>query len=143
MANRDQAGARRRARHTALQATEKRSNERVVFMTLPSMAEICRQETLSIQTDPVKIGIRARKQDDRLVLEVANDGPALPEGWSMETHARVGLRNVLERLEILYDKKYEIGLYSIEPKGVMARLIIPYSLITNHEEPENGGISDH
>jgi LytS/YehU family sensor histidine kinase len=72
------------------------------------------------------VGIRSAHRGDRLVIEVSNSGPPLPRGWSIETSARVGLRNTLERLCQLYGALGTISLANT-PGGVTAEIAIPWS----------------
>ena len=97
-------------------------------LILQPLVENCIRHALSVQPGTVRIGIAARKEDSSLVLEVSDDGPGLPPGWSMNTHAGIGLKNVRERLQFLYGESCGLTLLPANPKGVTVQLIIPYSL---------------
>jgi two-component system LytT family sensor kinase len=97
-------------------------------LILQPLVENCIRYALSVQPGTVKIGIAARKEDSNLVLEVSDDGPGLPPGWGINTHAGIGLKNVRERLQFLYGESCGLTLLPANPKGVTVQLIIPYSL---------------
>ena len=97
-------------------------------LILQPLVENCIRHALSVQPGTVRIGIAARKEDSKLVLEVSDDGPGLPPGWSINTHAGIGLKNVRERLQFLYGESCGLTLFPTKPTGVIVQLIIPYSL---------------
>lgn len=97
-------------------------------LILQPLVENCIRHALSVQPGTVRIGIAARKEDSNLVLEVSDDGPGLPKGWSENTHAGIGLKNVRERLQFLYGESCGLKLFQANPKGVTVQLTIPYSL---------------
>ena len=97
-------------------------------LILQPLVENCIRHALSVQPGTVRIGIAARKEDSKLVLEVSDDGPGLPPGWGINTHAGIGLKNVRERLQFLYGESCGLTLLPANPKGVTVQLIIPYSL---------------
>ncbi|MEE4360224.1 MAG: histidine kinase [Pseudomonadales bacterium] len=73
------------------------------------------------------IRIRAAVEGDRLVMEVADDGPGLPEGFSLEGDARgVGLRNTRDRLRQVYGDAHELRLCAAHPHGLCVQLRIPF-----------------
>ena len=97
-------------------------------LILQPLVENCIRHALSVQPGTVRICIAARKEDSNLVLEVSDDGPGLPHGWSVNTHAGIGLKNVRERLQFLYGESCGLTLLPANPKGVTVQLTIPYSL---------------
>ncbi|WP_258096173.1 histidine kinase [Salinibacter sp. 10B] len=69
-----------------------------------------------------RIEIHGRREDDRLVLSVRDNGPGLPP--SQEDG--LGLRNVRARLQELYGENQSLRLESDPDKGTHAILEIPY-----------------
>lgn len=68
--------------------------------------------------------LSARREGDRLVLELYNDGPALPSGFSGEGSG-IGLRNIHARLALLYGTDACLTLADV-PGGVLARVVLPF-----------------
>lgn len=68
------------------------------------------------------VSVLARRDVDSLVLEVLDDGAGLPVGVSREG---VGLANTRERLRATYGEAQRFSLASREPRGAVARVVIP------------------
>jgi len=75
------------------------------------------------------ITVRARVENDRLVMEVCDNGPDAPDDPARllknET-AGVGLVNMRERLAYLYQERSAFRLLRVEPQGLCVRLSIPF-----------------
>jgi LytS/YehU family sensor histidine kinase len=69
-----------------------------------------------------RIALRARRDDDRLVLTVTDNGPGLPP----DQEEGVGLRNVRARLEALYGVEQAVRLTSAPEGGTRATLELPH-----------------
>jgi len=77
--------------------------------------------------DPTRGGrleLSARRRDGTLVVEIFNDGPALPEDW--EQRIGVGLGSTRSRLAQLYGDAAALEMENRTP-GVVARVRIPYA----------------
>lgn len=107
---------------------------RLPALILQPLVENAIRHTVSAQPEFVRITISARKQETNLILEVSDDGPGLTPGWSIDTHAGIGLKNVRERLQFLYSDTSDLKIIPSNPKGVTAQITIPYSL-----QPSNVG----
>ncbi|MCI0496538.1 histidine kinase, partial [candidate division KSB1 bacterium] len=97
----------------------------VPALILQPIVENSIRHGVSATSDQVTIRITVIQEDSRLILAVCNDGPSLPDGWSMEKNAHVGLRNVAERLNAMYHHEYRLEIQSIIPAGVRTRITIP------------------
>ena len=112
---------------------------------------------ISNRTDAARLDVRARVDASTLVVEVYNDGPPLPGGWSAETAAGFGLRNVRERLAARPGTSFDIANTG---DGVRATLVLPraaaraaadraegtaadYTDYTDYTERKGGGHADH
>jgi LytS/YehU family sensor histidine kinase len=71
-----------------------------------------------------RIEIHARREGERLVLCVRDNGPRVAENGL--TGEGVGLRNTRERLEQLYGADQSLTLRAAEGGGVIAEVIIPF-----------------
>jgi len=73
------------------------------------------------------IRVDAKVLDDKLFIELSDDGPGLPEGY--ETRVRssgVGLRNTRDRLSELYGKEQSFEVKNRDEGGVQINICIPY-----------------
>lgn len=77
------------------------------------------------------IAIRAFREGSRLILEVADDGSGIPQEKLEKIFKkdaslnRVGLRNVHERIQLIYGAEYGLQINSIEGKGTTIRFCLP------------------
>jgi two-component sensor histidine kinase len=71
-----------------------------------------------------RIGIDARRDDERLVLSVRDNGPGI-DGVGSATEG-VGLRNTRARLEQLYGSEQSLLLRSPEEGGLIVEISLPY-----------------
>jgi LytS/YehU family sensor histidine kinase len=69
------------------------------------------------------VEIKARRDEDRLWLQVRDDGPGLPEGDVLNTG--VGLVNTRARLERLYGTRHRFSLSNAPTGGAVVTLEIP------------------
>ena len=77
-------------------------------------------------TGPTRLEVRARREDDTLVMEVENEGAA----YRPDATTGVGLYNVRERLDQLYGDAANLELRARPDGGCLATARIPW-----HEEP--------
>lgn len=71
-----------------------------------------------------RLTVRAGRGGGRLVLEVSDNGPGLPEAGMAEEG--VGLKNVRERLERLYGDDHAWALEPVEGGRLRARIELPF-----------------
>jgi LytS/YehU family sensor histidine kinase len=75
--------------------------------------------------DRAYIRIESTIVEDNLVLEISNNGGQITEGWSLASNKGIGLKNVENRLQNLFDK-YDFSLRNSEDHElVIARISIP------------------
>lgn len=78
----------------------------------------------------VRLEIRAR--EDRLIIQVTDDGPGFPAGWSLDQHAGTGLGHTASRLNYLYDIHYQLCFETMATGGAVVTLNIPIKHPGNH-----------
>jgi two-component system LytT family sensor kinase len=94
-------------------------------MLLQPIVENAMHHGLGKTTRATEVTLTAAVVDDRLVLEVIDDGAGLSEGWSVERDAGVGLRNTASRLAQLYGEGASLRVERVTPRGVRARIELP------------------
>jgi two-component system LytT family sensor kinase len=70
--------------------------------------------------------LRSYRQDRHTVVEIVDDGVGMaPERQAGGPGAGIGLRNVNERLHVVYGANYSVDLESTPGQGTRARVMIP------------------
>ena len=100
---------------------------RVPALVLQPIIENSIKHGFSRRLDASRLEIAIAREGGELVTRVTDDGPGLPEGWEAETGFGRGLRNVAERLEVLYRGRWSLALRNAVPRGTVAELRIPWS----------------
>jgi LytS/YehU family sensor histidine kinase len=77
-----------------------------------------------------RVTVRAWRERDRLLLEVADTGAGLPNGLALSEG--LGLTNTRERLRASFGDDQRLSIASASGGGVVARIDIPYR---HHTEP--------
>jgi signal transduction histidine kinase len=75
--------------------------------------------------DAGRIEIHARREGERLILCVRDNGPAVDD-VELRAGEGVGLRNTRERLSELYGSEQSVTLRPAEDEGVIAEVTIPF-----------------
>jgi two-component system LytT family sensor kinase len=76
--------------------------------------------------------ICARRDGDVLSVAVRDDGPGLPPGWRLESGARRGLSNVIERLRALYAGAFRFDVNNGASGGAVAEMRLPFRSAAPH-----------
>ncbi|MGA9061138.1 MAG: histidine kinase [Terracidiphilus sp.] len=77
------------------------------------------------------VTLRSRLEDDRILIEVADDGvgmSARPHSASRGAGAGIGMKNVQERLEVLYGRQARFNVVSNPGRGTLVSIEIPATL---------------
>ncbi len=96
-------------------------------MLLQPLVENSIKHGLSPKIGEGHITIRSRRQDGHAVIDVIDDGVGLDgsQAEHVKTGAGIGLRNVNERLKVIYGANYQLQLDSVPGEGTCARIVIP------------------
>lgn len=79
----------------------------------------------------VRIGVRARLRDGRLELEVSDNGKGCNDVHSAMANGGIGLKNVRERIGLLYGGAGALRLHSPAEGGFRVTVSLPYDSDTN------------
>ena len=83
----------------------------------------------SFQVKKLHINIDVNKSDNYLTLEVDNNGEPLKESQNKQIKKGKGLKNLIERLSLIYNNDYTFLIKNIEQKkGVSIQLKIPFTI---------------
>lgn len=101
-------------------------------MILQPLVENAVKHGFSTKVESGSIYLRSRTADQRLVIEVEDDGVGMPlKGASASSGTGIGMQNVTERLQVLYGDTAEITIESQPNRGTLVRLVLP---VVNAEE---------
>jgi two-component system, LytTR family, sensor kinase len=98
----------------------------VPSMILQPLVENSIKHGLAPKVGEGRITIRSVRQDGHAVIDVIDNGVGVGPGHD-ERVARggIGLRNVNERLRVIYGANYQLQLDSVPGQGTCARIVIP------------------
>ena len=99
---------------------------RVPAMILLPLVENAVRHGVSTRPGPGAVGIRARREDDTLRLEVWDDGPGLAPVTQREPRQGIGLANTRARLTQLYGSTHRFELVDGDPAGLVVRVSLPF-----------------
>jgi two-component system, LytTR family, sensor kinase len=117
----------------AIEADDEALATPVPNLILQPLVENAVRHGIARRTEARRLTIRALSRGGVLVLEVEDDGPGLPAGWTMASApgGGVGLANVRARLERMYGERGRLELMTPvgrdgrPAQGVLARVTIP------------------
>ena len=91
-------------------------------MMLQTLVENAIKHGLEPRTAGGTVWIRARRNEDEVAITVADDG----DGFNSKTSGSgIGLKNVRERLRLVYDGAASLAVIANFPTGVAATIAVP------------------
>jgi two-component system LytT family sensor kinase len=114
---------------------EKEISPEVLDVVVPSMilqplVENSIKHGLARKVGQGRILIRSHRERAHTIIEVVDDGLGMPEeGLEYAMRGGIGLRNVNERLQVIYGKNYQLKIDSQAGQGTVARVEIPELLV--------------
>jgi two-component system LytT family sensor kinase len=98
----------------------------VPSMLLQPLVENSIKHGLSPKIGEGRITIRSVRQDGHAIIDVIDNGVGVQPGpIERVTSGGIGLRNVNERLRVIYGANYQLQLDSVPGEGTCARVVIP------------------
>ena len=96
-------------------------------MLLQPLVENSIKHGLSPKVGVGRITIRSVIQNGHTIIDVIDDGVGVNPANAdrVQTGAGIGLRNVNERLKVIYGANYQLQLDSVPGEGTCARIVIP------------------
>ena len=73
----------------------------------------------------IELAVHAVREDDEVVISIADRGPGMPPGQGVASGTGVGLRNVDERLRKTYGEEYRLLTRDNAPRGTVVVVRIP------------------
>jgi two-component system LytT family sensor kinase len=98
----------------------------VPCLLLQPLAENAMKHGISRDPEARLLRISARIERSQLVLTVYNDGPPLPRDELIEGPG-IGVQNTRARLHMLYGDEARFELRDQPPRGVLARVTLPFN----------------
>ena len=95
-------------------------------MILQPLIENAIKHGISPLVNGGKIEIVARRENERLLLKVADNGVGIAEHESKKLSTGIGLVNTKSRLLHLYKEQQTFEIYSEDQKGFLVRITIPF-----------------
>jgi signal transduction histidine kinase len=109
----------------SVDADEQARRTAVPHLLLQPLVENAVHHGISRRADATRIDISARRENGRLHIAVQDDGPGLPDGWTLAGSAGIGLRNTSERLQYLYGDAASLELHDTGGTGARVRVVLP------------------
>jgi two-component system LytT family sensor kinase len=96
-------------------------------MLLQPLVENSIKHGLSPKVGVGRITIRSVLQNGQAIIDVIDDGVGVnpSEADRVKSGTGIGLRNVNERLKVIYGANYQLQLDSVPGEGTCARIVIP------------------
>ena len=99
----------------------------VPSMILQPLVENSIKHGLSPKVGQGRLTIRSVRANGHAIIEVIDDGAGMPAGRTLSRASTggIGLKNVNERLRVIYGANYQLQLDSTPGRGTCARIEIP------------------
>jgi two-component system LytT family sensor kinase len=102
----------------------------VPSMLLQPLVENSIKHGLSPKIGEGRIVIRSTRQDSHVVIDVIDNGVGVnPSNAARIKDGGIGLKNVNERLRVIYGANYQLQLDSVPGQGTCARIVIPELIV--------------
>ena len=111
---------------------------RTIKLILQPIVENCIYHGIKKKRGTGKITIRAYRREQNLIIEVSDDGCGMPEEISRKilsdeieseniSGSGIGVKNVNERIQLRFGKKYGLSYSSEEGVGTTVTYVLPYN----------------
>jgi two-component system LytT family sensor kinase len=97
----------------------------VPSMLLQPLVENSIKHGLAPKLGPGRITIRSVRQQAHVIIDIIDNGVGVSATHGRTSEGGIGLRNVNERLRVIYGANYQLQLDSVPGEGTCARIVIP------------------
>jgi two-component system LytT family sensor kinase len=101
----------------------------VPSMILQPLVENSIKHGLGRKVGGGRVTIRSTRRAGHAVIEIVDNGVGMPQGPPGTPGSGIGLRNVNERLRVIYGADYELKMHSVPGEGTSALMEIPELLV--------------
>jgi two-component system, LytTR family, sensor kinase len=108
----------------SFEVTEDAEDALVPSLILQPLVENAVHHAFARHSSARTLVVRAAMDGPWLCLEVEDDGPGLPPGWTFDDRARTGLRNVQARVDLANRESRPMEFASLTPTGLRVRLFL-------------------
>jgi two-component system, LytTR family, sensor kinase len=108
----------------SFEVTEEAEHALVPSLILQPLVENAVHHAFARHSSARTLVVRAAMDGPCLRLEVEDDGPGLPSGWTFGDRARTGLRNVQARVDLANRGSRPMEFASLTPTGLRVRLFL-------------------
>ena len=124
--------------HVTYNIPQELSEAQVPSMVLQPLVENAIKHGLDATSDHVDINVRAEERDGTLVLMVTDNGKGCIDVSMAMEHGGIGLRNVRDRIQLLYGAEATFAISSPGGKGFNVELSFPLRMAP---DPRSNGSS--
>ena len=110
-----------------IDATPEAASARTPLLIVQPLVENALRHGLAPRIEAGHIDVRARREGNSLVIEVADDGVGVPAGWSLDAASGTGLRNLASRLAAEFGAGRSLTLEPRAGGGATATVRLPYT----------------
>lgn len=101
-------------------------NAAVPHLVLQPLVENAIRHGIGPRLSAGRIEVQARRQDQRLMLQVLDDGAGLPVGFRQKSESGVGLSNTQARLRQLHGDNFEFCCENLPGGGCGVKILVPF-----------------
>lgn len=95
-------------------------------LMLQPLVENALKHAIAVRPEGGRLWIRAERSGTALRVEVADDGPGLPKDFEVSAARGIGLRNLRERLAVLYGDEGRFRIGARDGGGTLAVIELPF-----------------
>ncbi|HTD60838.1 MAG TPA: histidine kinase [Gemmatimonadaceae bacterium] len=108
----------------SFEVTEDAERARVPSLILQPLVENAVHHAFARHSSARRLVVRAAMEGPWLRLDVEDDGPGLPPGWTFDDRARTGLRNVQARVDLANRASRAMEFAGLAPHGLRVSLFL-------------------